>query len=312
VAVPGAKVIDALSNSADASSPNELTTFILGGRTQVEAATEIQPTFASVWLGNNDALGAALAGNTDLLTPTSAFESQITRVIDSLTSAGAEQGVLIGVTNPTYVPNLSPGRAYAAAEPQINQIGNSVAGQSSNLSWGGYSVDANCSGSGAATRIPFSYGIGALFVNALQGNSVQLNCAPSSAPDPLLTPSEQSTISSRVQAYNTILSSLASERGWAYVDVNPALAALYAANANDANPSNDLVPKFPNPPNLQNPAESPPTFGQYFSEDGVHPSSETHRVIAHLVIERLNARYEDVTLDQISIPDEIASLLESS
>lgn len=312
VAVPGAKVIDALNNSADASSPNELTTFILGGRTQVEAATQVKPSFASVWLGNNDALGAALAGNTDRLTPTSDFESQITRVVDSLTTAGAQRGVLIGVANPTYVPHLSPGQAYAAAETQINQIGNGVASQNSNLSWGGYSVDASCSGSGAATRVPFSYGIGTLFVSALQGTTVQLNCAPDSAPDPLLTPSEQTTISIRVQAYNSILSSLASERGWAYVDVNPTLAALYGANANDADPSNDLVPKFPNPPNLVNPAESPPTFGEYFSEDGVHPSSATHRVVAHLVIQRLNAQYDEVSLDQVSIPDEVASLLNAA
>lgn len=312
VAVPGAKVIDALNNTADAASPNELTTFILGGRTQVEAATQVKPTFASVWLGNNDALGAALAGDTDRLTPTSTFESQITQVVDRLADAGAERGVLIGVANPVYVPNLSPGQAYAAAESQINQIGMSVAGQNPSLSWGGYSVASSCEASGAGTRVPFSYGIGTLFVNALQGNAVQLNCAPNSAPDPLLTPAEQNTISTRVQAYNSVLSSLANNRGWAYVDVNPVLAALYGANAGDMDPSNDLVPKFPNPPNLQNPAESPPTFGEYFSEDGVHPSSVTHRAVAHLVIQTLNAQYDDVSLEQISIPSEIASLLDSS
>ncbi len=311
VAVPGAKVIDALNNQAEMSSPNQLTTFILGGRTQVEAATQVSPTFASVWLGNNDALGAALTGNTDLLTPTSAFESQITRVVDSLSQAGAERGVLIGVANPLYVPNLSPGRAYAAAEAQINQFGTSIANQSDNLTWGGYTVAASCSNAGARTRIPLNYGIGTLFVQALQGASVTLDCAPDAAPDPLLTPAEQNTIDARVQSYNTILSELASAQGWAYVDVNPALAALYTANANDGDPSNDLVPKFPNPPNLQNPAESPPTFGQYFSEDGVHPSSPTHRVVAHLVIQRLNAQYDDVSMEQVSIPDEIDSLLSS-
>lgn len=311
VAVPGAKVIDALNNGSEASSPNELTTFILGGRTQVEAATQVDPTFASVWLGNNDALRAALSGTPDRLTPIAAFESQITRVVDSLSNAGAERGVLIGVANPTYIPNLSPGQAYAQAESQINQIGNSVASQNPDLTWGGFSVEGSCSGSGATTRIPFQYGIGTLFTTALQGTAVQLDCGPSSAPAPLLTPAEQRTISSRVQAYNSALSALASDNGWAYVDVNPVLAALYGANAADADPNNDLVPKFPNPPNLQNPSESPPTFGPYFSEDGVHPSSPTHRVVAHLVIQQLNSRYEDVSLDQISIPDEIASLLET-
>ena len=58
VAVPGAHVIDALTNTAPASSPNGLTSIILGGRSQLEAMAEAQPTFVSVWLGNNDVLGA--------------------------------------------------------------------------------------------------------------------------------------------------------------------------------------------------------------------------------------------------------------
>jgi phospholipase/lecithinase/hemolysin len=310
VAVPGAKVIDALRNDAPTSSPNELTTFILGGRTQVEAARQLNPTFASVWLGNNDALDAALSGNPDALTDASTFESQITRVVDSLVDAGADRGILVGVANPTLIPHLSPGQAYAAAESQINQFGQTLAGQNPQFSWGGYTVDASCANAGADTRIPFVYGFQSLFFQALQGQSVQLNCAPASAPDPLLTPSEQSTIVSRVQSYNATLSALADENGWAYLDINPALQALYAANASDMDPSDDLVPKFPRPPtNLQAPADNPPTFGRYFSEDGVHPSTTAHRVVTYLIIQTLNNRYEDVQLDQVSIPDEAQSLL---
>lgn len=311
VAVPGAKVIDALSNEAPTASPNELTTFILGGRTQVEAATAVRPTFASVWLGNNDALAAALNGDVELLTEASAFKSQITRIVDSLVTSGAQRGVLVGVANPTFTPNLSTGRAYAAAEARINQIGQSIASQDTNLSWGNYDVDGSCTGTGAATRIPFSYGFGNLFIQALQDQTVELVCDPTEAPDNLLTPAEQTTIVSRVQTYNSILSTLAQENGWAYVDVNPTFEALYRANADDEDPTNDLVPKFPNAPNLENPEESPPTFGRYFSEDGVHPSSAGHRVIAHLVIRQLNTQYEPVALHQVSIPDEVASLLQS-
>lgn len=311
VAVPGAKVIDALSNSAPTASPNELTTFILGGRTQVEAATAVRPTFASVWLGNNDALGAALNGNVELLTEASTFESQITQVVDSLVTAGAERGVLVGVANPTFVPNLSPGQAYAAAEAQINQIGQSIASQDPNRTWGDYDVDGSCTGTGAATRIPFAYGFGTLFTQALQNQSVQLVCDPADAPETLLTPAEQTAIISRVQTFNSILSSLAQENGWVYVDVNSTFQALYQANSEDEDPANDLVPKFPNPPNLENPEESPPSFGAYFSEDGVHPSTAGHRVVTHLIIRQLNAQYETVSLEQVSIPDEVDSLLQS-
>ncbi len=311
VAVPGAKVIDALTNDPELSaSPNPLTTLILGGRTQVEAAQEVDPTFATVWLGNNDALGAALSGDTGALTDPSTFESQITRVVDSLVEAGADRGVLVGVANPMLIPNLSPGQAYAAAEPQINQFGQAVASQSDTLSWGGYTADGSCANSGADTRVPFSYGIQRLLFQALNGQAVQLVCDPSTAPPPLVTPSEQSTIAARVQAFNSTISTLAEERGWAYVDINPSLRALYAANADNADPSDDLVPKFPVlPTNFEEPTANPPTFGRYFSEDGVHPSSTTHQVAAHLIVQEVNATYEDVQLEQVSIPDEVESLL---
>lgn len=309
VAVPGAGVIDALSNSAPGSSPGSLTTLILGGRTQIEAARAVRPTFASVWLGNNEALDAALSGNTDALIDASTFESQITRVVDSLVDAGADRGVLVSVANPTLIPNLSPGQAYADAESQINQFGQSLASES----WGGYTVASSCEAPnpGAETRIPFSYGFQTLFQQALQGQSVQLDCAPSTAPDALLTPSKQNTIVSRVQDYNNTLSSLADEHDWAYVDATSALQALYTANAANDDPSDDLVPKFPNPPsNFANPADNPPTFGRYFSEDGVHPSSTTHRIVGHLIIRELNRQYEDVELEQLSIPNEVQPLLQ--
>ena len=60
VAVPGARVADPTSPSTGSS--NALTTFILGGKSQVQKALDADPTFASVWIGNNDVLAAGLSG----------------------------------------------------------------------------------------------------------------------------------------------------------------------------------------------------------------------------------------------------------
>lgn len=60
VAVPGARVLDPTSASTVAS--NALTTFILGGKTQVQKALDAKPTFVSIWIGNNDVLSAGLTG----------------------------------------------------------------------------------------------------------------------------------------------------------------------------------------------------------------------------------------------------------
>ena len=321
VAVPGAWVQDALTNSAEAgANPNELTTFILGGRTQVEAAMEVRPTFATVWLGNNDVLRAALTGNPSLATSTSNFSSRYTRVLDSLETAGAEGGALASVANVTLIPNLSPGQAYAAAESQINQLGQQLAANDGdpNTNWGSYNVAASCASPPSATqsRVSFQYGIGALFTLALAGQAVELDCTDnrtlaeiygqgtldqvgigSLGALSVLTASETQQLVGRLQAYNSFLQSEADDRGWAYVDVNTALGALYSAGTDTPNDaSDDLVPKFPNLDPEQ------PTFGAFFSEDGVHPSSATHQVVTNLFVEAINAEY-NTSLQIIDAPD---------
>jgi len=52
-------VRDILANLDTASNPNTLTQFILGGLTQTQMMERAHPTFLSIWIGNNDVLGAA-------------------------------------------------------------------------------------------------------------------------------------------------------------------------------------------------------------------------------------------------------------
>src|SRR5207245_4183592 len=58
VAVPGAAVLDAVTNFGLGTNPNGLTTFFLGGYTQTSMMRQVDPTFVTVWLGNDDVLGA--------------------------------------------------------------------------------------------------------------------------------------------------------------------------------------------------------------------------------------------------------------
>ena len=318
VAVPEAQVFDALSNmdpnaggELPLTSANELTQFILGGRSQVEAASDVNPTFASVWLGNNDLLGAALAGVPDTTngipdddldnfpapsTPPDLFEQQYRSVVDSLVNAGVKRGVLIAVANPTLVPNFTRGQAFFAGQSQINDYGQALAAQSSQFNWGQFEADPSCaSRPGADIRVPLSHFLEEILGRALLGFTSTLNCDPSAVPEPILTPSEQAAVETRLNEYNDRIETIAQENNWAFVDgLNPTLQGFY---------QNDLVPLLPAP------TPNSPTFGRYFSEDGVHPSSPTHRVVAHLIIRKLNSKYDDVQLEQISIPDEVRPLL---
>lgn len=222
VAVPGAAVLDVLTNLLPPSSPNPLTTLFLGGRTQLQAAAEADPTFVSVWIGNNDVLGAALSGNTNLITRTEDFELRYTNMLDSLQALpNIEGGVLIGVADVTLIPHFSPGAAYAQAEQ--------------GPTWPStFEVADNCAGAGAPALVPFTYGIATLLSAARQGQSVTLDCLNDS---PVLTPEERAQVSGTIRAYNSFIQQEAESRGWAYVNPNPPLEDLRNAGEIPSSPT---------------------------------------------------------------------------
>ncbi|HET7274463.1 MAG TPA: hypothetical protein VFI91_04760, partial [Longimicrobiaceae bacterium] len=109
LAVPGAKLASAMDLTVGA---NALTTFILGGRTQAQAMVDIQPTLVTSWLGNNDALAAALGGTTALLTPLAEFEADLAELaaaFEATPAADMDAIVLLGVVNPVAIPALQYG-----------------------------------------------------------------------------------------------------------------------------------------------------------------------------------------------------------
>lgn len=283
VAVPGARTLDALQNSGPGTSPNALTTLILGGRTQVEAAADAEPTFASVWLGNNDVLGAALAGDASRITPLDAFQDRMTQVLDELEAGGADSGVLLAVSNVTLIPALSPGAAYVQAE-------------AAGVFPPNFNVDESCASTDPAPfLVPVTYGFGELLAQATAnpGATVTLNCADDA---PVLTPTETAVIAERVQQYNAFLAQEAQDRGWAFADINPLLAAERA---------NGAIPLFPQ-------VDTDTPFGPLFSLDGVHPSLGGHIIAANAVINAVNETYgttiEAATADDVpAAPEAMAA-----
>lgn len=277
VAVPNAQTLDVLSNQT--SSTNALTQFILGGRTQIEAALDADPTFATVWIGNNDVLDPALQGTANV-TPPSTFRTQYTSVLDSLTSSPNFQGgVLVGVANVTFTPFFSPGPVYSA----LDQAGRFPSN---------FDVASNCNtqdpDTGLTPLVPLSFGFTLLGQAAQNPNqTVTLDCqAPNTG---VLTLSEVGTLAQTVQQYNAFIQQEANDRGLGYLNPNQILGALYTNDDGDPDPANDLIPKFPD-------VDSEQPFGQFFSLDGVHPSASTHRVVAAQLVQVVNETYDDASL----------------
>ncbi len=268
VAVPGAKVIDVLSNTDPRSNPNPLTALLLEGKTQMEIVQALAPTFVTVWIGNNDVLGAAVVGDPTLATPVRLFAKDYHALVHRLRRAKVRGGVLVGVAQVTGIPFFSPGAAYW----QVAQLGAFPPT---------LTVLANCGpdaagGVGEATLVPFGYGFGVLLAQAAQGTPVTLDCEND---PPVLTGSEILELTETVDKYNRIIARAAHRMGWVYWDPNPWLNSLSAAGE---------VPLFPNTTGLD--AVIRP-FGDWFSRDGVHPSGLAHQDLAARVLKAIEARY---------------------
>lgn len=308
-AVPGAALADVLTNDPEeGANPNALTTVLLGGRTQLEVAEDVQPTFASVWIGNNDVLSAALSGTViegTTYTPASTFEARYGQMIDRLTATGAEDGVLVGVADVTLIPYLSSGAAYFQAVPPA---------QAAEALPPNLEVDGSCeTATGNQTLVPFRFGIAlinvadALFDPDDPANSptVTVDCSEDFTVEAavgqtfggtenippeidaaiddvrnvsLLQAPEIEALRDAVQAYNAAIASAAEELGWPYL------------NPNTLFEQEDIATQIPPFPNLSDPTQP---FGPLFSLDGVHPSTEAHVLITNALIEAINEAYDE-------------------
>lgn len=278
VAVPGARVLDPASRSTVAS--NALTTFVLGGLSQVERALIARPTFATVWIGNNDILTAGLSG---ILVPTPAlgqngiistqaqFETSYDALIAQLT-AGAPgiKGVLIGVAQVGNLPSLSAGGLIASS--LAIQAGLAAAAGRPVL------VLPNCVGSSALVNVP-------QLIRAIRAGThpavVACGTGLPGVPAPVgdifvLDAAEQTTLAATINGYNSYIQAKADGIGFAYYDPNVLFAAKRATGE---------IPPFPN---LASPTA---TFGELISLDGVHPSGAGHVLIANELLGVINAEY---------------------
>lgn len=279
VAVPGAEALDATTNGpAPGTNSNALTMLLLGGRTQADAMADARPTFVSLWIGNNDVLGAATdntnAGDSTLITLLTTFQANYTAVLDDVQAAGAD-ALLIGVANVTAIPFFSAGATYWAIDNGL------VPGSSFPPT---FTVENNCApiatgipgARGDSTLVPFPYG-GLLLATAQAGGPATLSCADT-VPR-VVVPAELRALTAAVAAYNAFISTQASSRAWAYWDPNTALDSLRGVPGQVAS-----FPAF-------GAACSANPFGLALSCDGVHPSSAVHTVIARHVISEINTHY---------------------
>lgn len=298
VAFPGAEVIttyDYFDPSIVPSATDVFKTFLLGGRTQVEAARDVQPTFVTIWIGNNDALGSVLSatnpGNPALVTAPATFTTRYTAMMDALDSYGTIQGgVIIGVVQVGLAPYLTQGRVWKGVELQYDAA-------SAPLNF--FDVNNNClpftpipgTSDTAFTSVPFPVGATVFALANARRDSVVagqlppqnvipavLDCTDANA----VTDTEMLNLFGSVAAYNTAIAAAATARDWIFIDPNDLLRQLAGVPGQ--------IRSFPafDPADPQN-VTAP--FGAALSLDGIHPSTSAHRAVANALIQAINAKY---------------------
>jgi lysophospholipase L1-like esterase len=276
VAVPGARVLDPSSASTIAS--NALTTFILGGKSQVQRALDADPTFATIWIGNNDVLEAGASGiivpvpgvSPGIVSTQQQFQTSYDAMIQQLVDSEPNlKGVLIGVVQVAGIPLLQSG-ALIASSPLIQATINQLAGKP-------VTIHANCTGSASLVSVP-------QLIPLIRAGThpALISCQPGVVPGTLvgdlfvLDATEQATLGATIAGYNTYIKGKADAIGFAYYDPNVLLAAKKATGE---------IPPFPD---FTKPAAA---FGPFISNDGVHPAALAHKTIANELITTINAKY---------------------
>lgn len=267
LAVPGADVDDALNRVSDGGGLHDL--ILRGIGTQVAQAVFLQPTFVTVWLGNNDALGAATSGIViDGVTLTSAatFEARYRTIIGALRANTGARLALATIPNVTTIPFVTTIPAVlvnpATSQPVIvNGQMVPLLGPNGPLQPGRDFVLLTASG-----FLRQGFGIPV----ALGGNGQPL---PDNA---VLSASEAATITARVAQFNNVIRTVANDTGSALVRADEVFNDIAAHGLEFGGIEVDAG--F--------------LSGGLFSYDGVHPTAFGYAYVANLFIEAINEKFD--------------------
>lgn len=265
LAVPGFDVADVLRTVTG----NVLIDIILRGQgPAIGQALALDPTFALVWIGNNDVLGAATSGiviDGVTLTPVAQFRNDFRTLVGALRQSGADVVVatLPDVTVIPFVTTVPP----VVVNPATRQPVIGPNGQPIPLIGPQGPLAPNDRVLLTATAL-LARGIG---IPAVVGGTNQ------PLPDQVvLSAAEVATVRARVVALNDVIRQAASDFGAATADINGLLARAATTG-------------FPVGGNIVLTEDF--LTGGIFSYDGVHPTPLGNAVAANEFIRAINERF---------------------
>jgi lysophospholipase L1-like esterase len=271
--IPGADLFDMIFQTGDINNliqgnfENVMFDIVLrnGINTALEQAIGLQPTFMTVWIGNNDELGAVLAGTAIdgvTMTPVDIFAGLYNNAIGALATTTTADIVLINLPYSTEIPfatTLDPyvdipglGRWYLVADTGVLTDADLVTLAAGELIAQGYGLPGG-------PPLPDN-------LNIFTGE-----------PGVVLRPSEVSTINDQIDAFNAVISQAGATYGYPVFDANALFAGIVSGQDLPTYGGVSLTADF--------------LLGGIFSYDGVHPQRIGYAVVADNLIQFINAEY---------------------
>ncbi|HKI85975.1 MAG TPA: SGNH/GDSL hydrolase family protein [Thermoanaerobaculia bacterium] len=264
LAVPGETTHGLLTTVTDNGGLHDL--ILRGLGTQLQEGLALHPTFVTLWIGNNDVLGAATSGiviDNVTLTTVSKFTADYQAIVGAIAASGAKLAVanIPNVYDIPFVTTIPP----VVVDPSTNQPV-MVNGQPIPLIGpnGPLSPDDHVLLTASSL---LAQGIG---IPAQLGGTGQP--LPDSA---VLSASETATIEARIAAFNQVIANTANNVGAALVDINSMFDNI-AQNGDDLG-GVEYTADF--------------LTGGLFGYDGVHPTPLGYAVAANAFIRAINKTY---------------------
>jgi lysophospholipase L1-like esterase len=260
--VPGANTPDYLTKVTDGGGPYDIVLRGLG--TAIGQAEVLRPTFITLWIGNNDVLGAVVRGQAIdgvTLTPASAFRAAFTEIVADLQTTGAKivAANILDVTSIPFVTTIPPVVVNPTTREPILVAGQVVPllGPDGPLPTGTFVTLA------ASTLLSQGVGIPA----SLGGTGTAL-------PDEvILDQAEVASIRDHVNANNQAIRDVSQAAGITVLDANRIFAEIASEGRTVGGVS--LTEDF--------------LTGGLFGYDGIHPTELGYAILANEWIAAINA-----------------------
>lgn len=265
--IPGARVGDTLRRVTDGGAgPHDLV--LRGIGTALQQGLAQQPTFVSLWIGNNDALGAATSGTVIdgvTLTTAASFEADYRAIAGALAGSGADL-LFVNLPEVTIIPFVTTIPPIvvnpATNQPVVGPDGNFIPliGPNGPLSLADHVLLT------AGSLLARGFGIPTF----LGGNGQPL---PGQV---ILDAGETAAINGRVAQFNNIIRQVAGEVGAAFYDFNASFKRIAAEGLSVGG------------------IEYGTGFlsGGLFSYDGVHATPFGYAFVANEMIATINDHFD--------------------